>query len=94
MALVEKPIEYWCKTCDAGPFTITTKGSCSETIWNNHNNARHDIIVYKKPEKSVERLATAAALDNYDQWLHELIVDLKGHNKVCLLKDKSFEERI
>ena len=92
MALVEKSIEYWCKICDAGPFAIITKGSCGETIWNNHNNARHNIVVYKKPEKSVEAIATAVVLEHYDQWFHELITDMKEPDKVCLLRDKPFEK--
>jgi len=92
MALVEKHILYWCKTCDAGPFTINAKGSCSETIWNNHNNARHNIVVYTKPEKTVEQLATEFLFDHCDEWFHELIAYLKGPDKVCLLRDKTFED--
>ena len=91
MALVGKPIEYWCKTCDAGPFTKTAKGSCGETIWSNHHNAGHHITVYKEPEKSLEAIATAVALDHWDEWLHEVIADMKGQYKVSLLRNKSLE---
>ena len=37
---------------------------------------------------TVEQTFTNYFNDHFDEWFHSLVAELKGTNKVCLLKDK------
>lgn len=76
--------EYFCNTCDAGPFTKQTPGSCGDTVYNTHKKANHIIISFQEPAKSIEQLATEAlyAMDPIQKLLEQ-----KELKKQDLLKD-------
>lgn len=43
--------EYFCKTCDAGPWNEDATGSDGIHIVKFHSDLKHDVIEYKEPEK-------------------------------------------
>ena len=38
--------------------------------------------------KEIEKLFADYFNENIDEWFHQLVSELKGPNKVCLIKDK------
>src|SRR3989338_2909310 len=52
-------VEYFCKTCDAGPWSDDAVGSDGKSIVKLHIDLKHEVIKYHD-EKSIEQLATEA----------------------------------
>ena len=63
--------EYYCNTCDAGPFTKDEKGSLGKTIYQFHKEQGHQLVEYKK-EKSLEDLANEALKEICDPIFEEI----------------------
>jgi len=59
---MSKTIEYFCNTCDAGPWSEDAVGSAGVLIVKTHRDLGHDVIEYQEPEKIKH---------NYDKWNDE-----------------------
>lgn len=77
-------VEWYCNTCNAGPWSEDEKGSDGKSIVKLHRKLKHDVVEYHEPEKSFEQLAT--------ELLHELdpiqkLIDRKESKKQDLLEE-------
>lgn len=90
------PLEYFCKTCNAGPWGEDEKGSDGKLIVKLHRYLGHNVVEYVKPKlrgkenwgnTEIEKMFTDSMIEHYDEMLHKVIASYKPA-KVCLIKDK------
>lgn len=74
---------FFCKSCNAGPWTITEKGSNGKSIYNFHADAGHQIVPYTDPIRQKD--FTDHALDVYEQ-LTDIMKKNKDESQIRLEK--------
>ena len=89
---------HYCKNCtstgyDCGPWN--DEHEFFKSVYQTHKD--HKGFQIGEPKLSgkenweyteIEKEATRIANQNIDRWFHELVVDLKGPDKICLINHK------
>ena len=92
---------YYCKNCpltndDCGPWDDKLEFKYIYQIHKDHKGFQKGEPLLRGKANwgntQIEKEFTNYFNQNIDRWLHELIADLKGPAKICLIKDKPWRE--